>query len=101
MKSDVYGFGVVLLELLTGRRCLDKSRPTRERELIQWAVPLLNQKKKLFDIVDPRLEGDYPVLDVYKAAILAKHCLARNPKARPHMRDVVVTLEPLLMPVKI
>lgn len=94
-RSDVYSFGVVLLELLTGRKSLDKSRPAREQNLTDWAVPLLKEKKKILDIVDPRLQGDYPIKGFQKAAMLAYHCLNRNPKARPLMRDIVDSLEPL------
>uniref|UniRef100_A0A7C9DA00 non-specific serine/threonine protein kinase n=2 Tax=Opuntia streptacantha TaxID=393608 RepID=A0A7C9DA00_OPUST len=94
-RSDVYSFGVVLLELVTGRKSLDKSRPAREQNLTDWAVPLLKEKKNLLNIVDPRLGGDYPIKGVQKAAMLAYHCLNRNPKARPLMRDIVDSLEPL------
>ncbi|WRX33347.1 Serine-threonine/tyrosine-protein kinase [Theobroma cacao] len=94
-RSDVYSFGVVLLELLTGRKSLDKSRPAREQNLTDWALPLLKEKKKLLNIIDPRLQGDYPIRGVHKAAMLAYHCLNRNPKARPLMRDIVDSLEPL------
>ncbi|XP_042387042.1 probable serine/threonine-protein kinase PBL16 isoform X2 [Zingiber officinale] len=95
--SDVYSFGVVLLELLTGRKSLDKSRPTRKQTLTDWAAPLLTQKKKVLEIVDQRLGGDYPEKAVQKTAMLAHHCLNRNPKARPLMRDIVDSLEPLLI----
>ncbi|XP_020256056.1 probable serine/threonine-protein kinase PBL16 isoform X1 [Asparagus officinalis] len=94
-RSDVYSFGVVLLELLTGRKSLDKSRPVREQTLTDWALPRLTEKKKILGIIDPRLDGDYPVKGVHKAAMLAYHCLNRNPKARPLMRDIVDSLEPL------
>ncbi|WVZ22222.1 hypothetical protein V8G54_000766 [Vigna mungo] len=94
-RSDVYSYGVVLLELLTGRKSLDKLRPAREQNLTEWAVPLLKEKKKFLNIIDPRLDGDYPIKAVHKAAMLAYHCLNRNPKARPLMRDIVDSLEPL------
>ncbi|KAL0558610.1 hypothetical protein IC582_003187 [Cucumis melo] len=94
-RSDVYSFGVVLLELLTGRKSLDKLRPAREQNLTDWALPLLKEKKKLMTIVDPRLGGEYPVKGFHKAAMLAYHCLNKNPKARPLMRDIVDSLEPL------
>ncbi|KAL7203052.1 hypothetical protein ACSBR1_034489 [Camellia fascicularis] len=97
-RSDVYSYGVVLLELLTGRKSLDKSRPAREQNLTDWALPILKEKKKLLNIVDPRLDGDYPIKAVHKAAMLAYHCLNRNPKARPLMRDIVDSLEPLQLP---
>lgn len=94
-RSDVYSFGVVLLELLTGRKSLDKQRPAREQNLTEWALPLLKEKKKVLNIIDPRLEGNYPVKGAHKAAMLAYHCLNKNPKARPLMRDIVDSLEPL------
>lgn len=94
-RSDVYSFGVVLLELLTGRKSLDKLRPAREHNLTDWALPLIKEKKKLLNIIDPRLESDYPIKGVHRAAMLAYHCLNKNPKARPLMRDIVDSLEPL------
>ncbi|KAJ7979240.1 Kinase-like protein [Quillaja saponaria] len=93
--SDVYSFGVVLLELLTGRRSVDKSRPPREQNLTEWARPMLNDPRKLSRIMDPRLEGQYSELGARKAAALAYLCLSHRPKQRPTMSTVVKTLEPL------
>ncbi|MCO5568247.1 hypothetical protein L7F22_021943 [Adiantum nelumboides] len=94
-RSDVYSFGVVLLELLTGRRSMDKTRPHGQHNLVEWARPYLRDKRKLLQIVDPRLEGMYSVKGAQKAASLAFHCLSFTPKTRPLMTDVVQTLEPL------
>lgn len=94
-RSDVYSFGVVLLELLTGRKSVDKTRPGREQSLVDWARPKLTDKRKLLQIIDPRLEGQYSVRAAHKACSLAYYCLSQNPKARPLMSDVVETLEPL------
>ncbi|KAF4354452.1 hypothetical protein F8388_018412 [Cannabis sativa] len=94
-RSDVYSFGVVLLELLTGRRSVDKTRPSKEQNLVEWARPKLNDKRKLLQIIDPRLENQYSVRAAQKACSLAYYCLSQNPKARPLMSDVVETLEPL------
>ncbi|KAL0925890.1 hypothetical protein M5K25_004264 [Dendrobium thyrsiflorum] len=99
--SDVYSFGVVLLELITGRKPVDKSRPVKEKILADWALPLLKQKKSLLNIVDPRLGGDYPAKAVHKMAMAAHFCLNGNPKARPLMRDIVETLEHLLLPIEV
>ncbi|KAI3742806.1 hypothetical protein L1987_60502 [Smallanthus sonchifolius] len=94
-RSDVYSFGVVLLELLTGKKSVDKTRPSKEQSLVDWARPKLNDKRKLLQIIDPRLEGEYSVRGAQKACSLAYYCLSQNPKARPLMSDVVETLEPL------
>lgn len=94
-RSDVYSFGVVLLELLTGRKSVDKTRPSKEQNLVDWARPKLNDKRKLLQIIDPRLEKQYSIRAAQKACSLAYYCLSQNPKARPLMSDVVETLEPL------
>lgn len=94
-RSDVYSFGVVLLELLTGKKSVDKTRPSKEQSLVDWARPKLNDKRKLLQIIDPRLESQYSVRGAQKACSLAYYCLSQNPKARPLMSDVVETLEPL------
>ncbi|OVA03797.1 Protein kinase domain [Macleaya cordata] len=93
--SDVYSFGVVLLELLTGRRSMDKNRPNREQNLVEWARHQLNDSRKLGRIMDPRLEGQYSTKAAQKAAALAYQCLSHHPKSRPTMSTVVKTLEPL------
>ncbi|XP_030456336.2 probable serine/threonine-protein kinase PBL17 [Syzygium oleosum] len=92
-RSDVYGFGVVLLEMLIGRRAMDKSKPSREHNLVEWARPLLNNNKKLLRILDPRVEGQYSVKTAMKVANLAYQCLSQNPKGRPLMNHVVEVLE--------
>ncbi|XP_010245739.1 PREDICTED: serine/threonine-protein kinase At5g01020 isoform X3 [Nelumbo nucifera] len=92
-RSDVYGFGVVLLEMLIGRRAMDKSRPSREHNLVEWARPLLNHNRKLLRILDPRMEGQYSVRAAQKIANLAYQCLSQNPKGRPTMSQVVEILE--------
>lgn len=94
-KSDVYSFGVVLLELLTGRRAVDKEKVGVEQDLVEWTKPYLGDKRRLFRIMDTRLEGQYPQKAVYTAATLALQCLSVEPKARPRMCEVLITLEEL------
>ncbi|XP_062220478.1 serine/threonine-protein kinase RIPK-like [Phragmites australis] len=95
-KSDVYSFGVVLLELLTGRRTVDKRRRGREQHLVDWARPYLRRPERLDRVMDPSLDGQYSAKAAHKAAMVAYHCLHSVPKSRPSMRDVVDALEPLL-----
>ncbi|XP_058777253.1 serine/threonine-protein kinase PBL34-like isoform X1 [Vicia villosa] len=94
-KSDVYSFGVVLLEMLTGRRSMDKHRPNGEHNLVEWARPHLGERRRFYRLIDPRLEGHFSVKGAQKAAQLAAHCLSRDPKARPLMSEVVEALKPL------
>ncbi|XP_039031508.1 serine/threonine-protein kinase RIPK-like [Hibiscus syriacus] len=94
--SDVYSFGVLLLELLTGRRSLDKSRSHKEQNLVEWARPMLNEPRRLGRIMDPKLEGQYSEMGARKAAALAYQCISHRVKQRPKMSEVVKILEPLL-----
>nr|GMD42805.1 serine/threonine-protein kinase At5g01020-like [Ipomoea batatas] len=93
--SDVYSFGVVLLELLTGKRSLDKSRPSGRQNLVEWARPLLRDPKKLSRFIDRKLEGHYCTTGAQTAALVAYKCLSHSPRPRPIMADVVKILEPL------
>ncbi|KAI3665890.1 hypothetical protein L6452_44525 [Arctium lappa] len=95
-KSDVYSFGVVLLEMITGRRSMDKNRPNGEHNLVEWARPHLGERRRLYHLIDPLLEGRFSVRGAQKAAQLAKLCLNRDPKARPLMSDVYEALKPLV-----
>lgn len=97
-KSDVYSFGVVLLELLSGRRAIDKNRPSGEHNLVDWAKPHLISKRKIFRVMDNRLSGQYDLGQAQKAANLAFLCLATEPKYRPTMNEVVTALEQLQKP---
>lgn len=94
-KSDVYSFGVVLLELLTGRRSMDKSRPHGEHNLVEWARPYLGERRRFYRLIDPRLEGRFSIKGAQQAVLLAARCLNREAKIRPAMSEVVEALEPL------
>ncbi|KAK4764434.1 hypothetical protein SAY87_013872 [Trapa incisa] len=94
-KSDVYSFGVVLLEMLTGRRSMDKNRPNGEHNLVEWARPHLGERRRFYRLMDPRLEGHFSIKGAQKAAQLAVHCLSRDPKSRPLISEVVEALKPL------
>ncbi|KAI3704293.1 hypothetical protein L1987_74509 [Smallanthus sonchifolius] len=92
-KNDIYAFGVVLLETLTGLRVFDKTRPKNEQDLVQWARPMLPKKKKLLTIVDPLLGDDYPPEAIYQYAKLILKCTQTEPKDRPSIEQLLRQLE--------
>lgn len=94
-KSDVYSYGVVLLELLSGRRAMDEERGGPDETLVDWAKPFLIDSRRVLRIMDTRLGGQYPKKAAQAAAALALQCLHTDPKNRPPMIDVLATLEKL------
>lgn len=94
-KSDVYSFGVVLLEIMSGKRALDQNRPSGEHNLIEWAKPYLSNKRRIFQVMDARIEGQYTLREAMKVANLAIQCLSVEPRFRPKMDEVVSVLEEL------
>lgn len=87
----MYSFGVVLLEILTGKRALDKNRPTGEHKLVEWAKPFLNNKRKFSHILDRRIQEQMG--EAQKACVLASKCLCLEARHRPTMNEVVQILE--------
>lgn len=99
-KSDVYSFGVVLLEMLTGRRVMDKKRPLKEQNLVEWVKPQMRNigasgGAAIYNMMDPMLQGKYSARGAYKAMRLATQCCSRDQKSRPLMSEVVNVLKSL------
>ncbi|BFG38935.1 hypothetical protein CerSpe_252090 [Prunus speciosa] len=92
-KSNVYCFGVVLLEILTGFRALDRCRPIEQQNLVEWAKPLLSHETKLKTIIDPGIEGQCSLKAALQTAQIILKCLKLDPKSRPSMKEVVEALE--------
>ncbi|XP_057500367.1 probable serine/threonine-protein kinase PIX13 [Actinidia eriantha] len=93
VNSDVYGFGVVLLEIMTGLRAFDTKRPSGQQNLVEWLKPSLSNKRKLKSIMDGRIEGQYSSKAASETAQLTRRCLEDDPRNRPSMNEVAEILE--------
>ncbi|KAM0906640.1 hypothetical protein ACQ4PT_016657 [Festuca glaucescens] len=96
VKSDVYSFGVVMLELLTGRKPLDRSRERPEQSLVGWATPQLHDIDALAKMVDPAMDGMYPAKSLSRFADIIALCVQPEPEFRPPISEVVQQLVRLL-----
>ncbi|KAJ8766914.1 hypothetical protein K2173_011732 [Erythroxylum novogranatense] len=93
VKSDVYSYGVVLLELITGRKPVDMSQPPGQENLVSWAHPFLTSKEGLVAIIDPSLGPDVPFDSAVKVAAIASMCVQPEASHRPFMGEVVQALK--------
>ncbi|KAM0875165.1 hypothetical protein ACQ4PT_036973 [Festuca glaucescens] len=95
-KNDIWSYGVVLYELLTGRRPLDRNRPRGEQNLVEWVKPYSSDTKKFETIMDPRLEGNYNLKSAARIASLANKCLVRHARYRPKMSEVLEMVQKIV-----
>ncbi|KAG7014890.1 BRASSINOSTEROID INSENSITIVE 1-associated receptor kinase 1 [Cucurbita argyrosperma subsp. argyrosperma] len=93
-KTDVFGYGVMLLELITGQRAFDLARLANDDDvmLLDWVKGLLKDKR-LETLVDPDLAGKYPDDEVEQLIQVALLCTQGTPTERPKMSEVVRMLE--------
>ncbi|BAF21940.1 Os07g0568100, partial [Oryza sativa Japonica Group] len=95
-KSDVFSFGVVLLEIVTGREPLDVQRPRDEWSLVEWAKPYIREYR-IEEIVDPGIKGQYCSEAMWRVLEVASACTEPFSTFRPSMEDVVRELEDALI----
>lgn len=96
-KVDVFSFGVVLMELLTGRKALDETQPEESMHLVTWFKRMHINKETFRKAIDPTIDLDEETLSsISTVAELAGHCCAREPYQRPDMGHVVNVLSSLV-----
>ncbi|KAL1142016.1 hypothetical protein V6Z11_A11G069600 [Gossypium hirsutum] len=91
-KSDIFSFGVVLLELITGRKAFDESRGREERFLVDWVRPFRDEMN-ITSLADPLLRGHFSKPTLKKALEVALMCIEENANSRPSICDVVLALD--------
>nr|KJB68030.1 hypothetical protein B456_010G223000 [Gossypium raimondii] len=95
-KSDVYAFGIVLLELLVRKKPLEQMSPSRCQSLVTWAMPQLTNRSELPNIVDPVIRDTMDLKNLYQVAAVAVLCIQPEPSYRPLITDVLHSLIPLV-----
>jgi len=91
-SCDVYSFGVLLLELVSGRRPTEKLSSNVRRSIVDWALPLVCEKK-FSEIADPRLKGNYVESELKRVVLVALVSAQDLPEKRPTMLDVIELLK--------
>ncbi|VVB00437.1 unnamed protein product [Arabis nemorensis] len=89
--EDVYSFGVVLLELVTGKRPIEKLNQTTKQGITEWVLPLVYDKK-FGEIVDQRLNGKYVEEELKRIVLVGLMCAQNEIVKRPTMSEVVEML---------
>ncbi|KAL5976470.1 hypothetical protein ACLOJK_020803 [Asimina triloba] len=96
-KADVFSYGVVLMELVTGLVAIDEDRPEEQRYLAEWFWHIKTRKEKLRTAIDPALDVTEETFEsICIIAELAGHCTVREASQRPDMGHAVNVLAPLV-----
>lgn len=91
-SCDVYSFGILLLELISGRKPIEKLPGGLKRTITEWAEPLIS-RGKFRELVDPKLRGNFDEKQLKQAINVAALCVQSEPEKRPNMKQVVNLLK--------
>lgn len=91
VRTDVYAFGIVLFQLISGRKVLDECGG-QCTHILQWAEPLV-ESLALHELIDERIAETYDTYGLYHLARAAYLCVRINPEQRPSMGEVVRLIE--------
>jgi serine/threonine protein kinase len=89
-SCDVFSFGIMLLELASGKKPVEKVNPTTKRTITEWALPLA---KKFKEIADPKLNGNFVEDELKRVVLVGLACSQNKPEQRPIMSEVVELLK--------
>jgi len=93
-KNDIYSFGIVLFELITGQKALTKASG-ENLHILEWVIPLV-EGGDLQNVVDPRLQGEFSINSAWKAVEIAMLCTSPNVVERPDMSQILVEVKECL-----
>ncbi|XP_050234222.1 PTI1-like tyrosine-protein kinase At3g15890 [Mercurialis annua] len=91
-SCDVYSFGILLLELASGKKPLEKLNATVKRTITDWALPLACERK-FSELADPKLNGKFEEQELKRVVLVAIMCAHNRPEKRPTMLDIVELLK--------
>jgi len=93
-KNDIYSFGIILFELITGKKALIKA-PDETIHILRWVIPLV-EGGDIQNVVDTRLKGEFNVNSAWKVVEVAMSCISETAADRPDISQILVELKECL-----
>lgn len=94
-KSDIYSFGVVLLEMITGKTAISESQRKRVH-VSDWVISILKSTNDVNNVIDSKMVKDFDANSVWKVVELALASVSQNVSERPNMQQIVKGLNECL-----
>jgi len=91
-KNDIYSFGIILFELITGQNALAKRASVENIHILQWAIPMI-KSGNIQHIVDTRLRGEFNINSARKVVEIAMSCISQTETARPDISQILAELK--------